>query len=64
MKLNDLVHVLDGDAVVADMQTRQCPDGEKYIRGRTGDGLGVLALTCTWEWPQQELEHRSCRIST
>ena len=27
----------------------------KYIRGRTGDILDVLALTCTWEWQKREL---------
>ena len=36
-------------AVVAHVQTRHRPDGETNIRGRTGDGLCVLAPTCTWK---------------
>ena len=47
---NDLVHVFDGDLVVADVQARHRPNGETYIsKGGTGDILGVLALTCTRE---------------
>ena len=44
------------EPVVADVQTLHRPDGEMYIsKGGTGDILGVLALTCTQEWLQQEL---------
>ena len=46
----DGVLLSSGDVVVADIQTRQCPDDEMYIsKGGTGDILGVLALTCTRE---------------
>ena len=42
--------------VAADIQTRQCPDGEMNIsKGGTGDGLGILVLTCTQEEQQREL---------
>ena len=37
--------LVGGDAVVADVEGRQCPNGEKYIRGRTED---ILVLTGTW----------------
>ena len=44
------------EAVVADVELHQCPDGETYIsKGGTGDILGVLALTCTREWQPREL---------
>ena len=42
--------LVEGDAVVADVEGRQCPDGKNSIRkGGTGDILDVLALTCTQE---------------
>ena len=40
--------------IAADGKRRQCPDGDTNIRGRTGDILDVLALTCTQEWQQRE----------
>ena len=48
--------LVGGDAVVADVEGRQCPDGEGYIsKGGTGDILDILALTCTLGWQQREL---------
>ena len=46
----DVLNALITNVVVADIEARQRPNGERYIsKGGTGDILDVLALTCTRE---------------
>ena len=59
----ELRELLFADPVAKDIRSHHRPDGEMDIRGRTGDGLDILLLTCTLEWQQRELGHRSCQIS-
>ena len=45
----DMLGTLSSDPIVCKIERRQRPDGRNDIRGRTGDGLGILVLACTQE---------------
>ena len=47
--LGNVLGALGLELIVGEVERRQRPDGKTNIRGRTGDGLCVLALTCTWK---------------
>ena len=47
---------MSSEAIVADIQARQCPDGKVNIRGRTGVEWAFLYLLALWDGSSESFD--------